>query len=1153
MPSVAVAVVGLCCILQSSGAPWTVLADFEGGPNGWGAEAGPIATVRQSGARAASGRRSLAVTLVNERPDMVRATWSVDVSDLRFAASTRFRFHIFGSRLAGAPHGGLIVRESGGAKGGGDSQWIAPIAGDVYTRERWQTIETAPLSEWTQPGWSVDADGRLDATQIGRIVFVAQLEVPSGSAKPFTFYMDRLEATNVARQQGRRAQAEVETQPRQVRPPLRGFVWRSRAHPAQVRFHNLRGWSASAYGAMDVRLVQSREEPLFGDPTARLDYSSRSGLGRIELIPPRPIPLPQGWNACQIWLFGNNWDWVPDASTPQVDVFVLVRDRTGETFRMQCGRVNWKFWGLLHRLTPRDPARDLGRASSGGNADGVIDEPSAFVGLELRNCGNREKRELYFDSVAFYREEAPRVTLRSQPKLPFPTPGSIVPPTIEATQVRVTRAGARYVFTSVSSGGTVRYVYTPRTGTLDDLTAECGDATFKPAAGGGPMWNAGGAMLEPGSPAVARTLLRAETRGSTLITRWRWAAGRRSVEYTLTLQIVGRSLTHTWDCPTREMAGLRLGRATGLRSGRYIAIPFFTFMGLRGAGALCDRGVFATHVPDWYVTNSSAFDGRSPQEDASAVSYTGSILYRPCTDGKLNPLHERCVLSVSPRFEEVLPRIANPPSPLTPILRNFMYTHLGGTTPDRFDGWLAQLRTYKAYGIDRLIVTQHEDSWTEGADVGQGPQEYTMTTSGPPDAGGDAAMKRYYAQVRALGHYVGPYNNYCDFSPLGLSFNEDYVTRTSEGEWQRSWPPTFNIRPAKAAEMAAKYGPMQARKYGVTATYCDVHTCVPPWLFVDYQAGTSGAGMFRTTFNAYGRVLTQQRVSYGGPAFSEGSHHCFYAGLIDGSYGQMGLPDPPKQPLLLDFDLLRLHPQGADISMLPGPYWDGGTYHCMATTIAYGHAGFFPFGDVPDSLRYYHLIGALQRRYIQERVTDIAYWDGVRFEGASEALQTGANLRGQVRVRYRNGLTVWVNRSADQTWEAPGPDGPMLLTPSAWLATAPDGFATWCTQEAGRRVSYVGDADLVFCDAGGTMRDFGPIQTSGMVVLRKTPDGALELIVAEGSDPIRVRQDRLGGATRCRAVGANGSELGDAAMRPVAGASIEISPIAGAVRYRFGR
>ncbi|MBI2297365.1 MAG: hypothetical protein HYU66_00185 [Armatimonadetes bacterium] len=729
--------------------------------------------------------------------------------------------------------------------------------------------------------------------------------------------------------------------------------------------------------------------------------------------------------------------------------------------------------------------------------------------------------------------------------VPVAAAHTAVEPDSPVNEVALAQIGNRWHWTCRAGGETIEYDYVPRTGTLSDLTVRQGEVSFKPADGAGLTWETGGESYGPADPRVTRRLLSARFDRDAVRTCWRLSVGGASVEYFLTLRAKGKSLIHEWRCTAPQMTGLSLGRAAGLTDGRLFMVPYYTVAGQGGAGILYDRGVYASHLLDWYVTDASHFYGGAARVSEHEVSYNGGCGYARLTDGTRNPLHERGFLTVSRRFEDVLPTIPNPPSPLTSVLRDYMYTHLGGTAPNRFDVWLEQFKRYRRYGIDKLIVTQHEDSWTQGADVGQGPEEYTMTVDGPPDAGGDSTLLRYYAGLRELGYYVGPYNNYTDYSPLGKSWAEENVTRLPDGEWQRVWPPCFNIRPLKAAEMQAHYAPAQHAKFGVNAQYCDVHTCIPPWADVDYQAGTPGAGKLRTTFESYGRLLMNNRPAYGGPSFSEGTHHVFYAGLVDGSYAQMGLPDPPSQPLLVDFDLRRLHPQGADLSMLPGAYWNDDEYDCMSATIAYGHAGFFPASGIPQACRYYYLVGALQREYVQVPVRDIGYWDGAQFVGISDALPRDVNRRGQLRVVYQSGLTVWVNRNAapwDLAAEVPG----LQLTQHGWLATHGDGFLTWSTRLGGRRLNYARCAAYTFAEAGGEWHDFGDLATDGEVCLRRDAEGGPRLIAIAGMT--RAAVPAGAGVTRVLASDESGKPLGEVKYARDGG-RIVFEAVAGAVNY----
>jgi len=83
------------------------------------------------------------------------------------------------------------------------------------------------------------------------------------------------------------------------------------------------------------------------------------------------------------------------------------------------------------------------------------------------------------------------------------------------------------------------------------------------------------------------------------------------------------------------------------------------------------------------------------------------------------------------------------------VTRTHLYTHVGGIALNRYDTWLATWRLFHRKGIENLIITQHEDAWSNGADVGQGGQEYTMCIEAAPEVG-DEKMIAYCKAVREM-------------------------------------------------------------------------------------------------------------------------------------------------------------------------------------------------------------------------------------------------------------------------------------------------------------------------------------------------------------------------------------------------------------------
>jgi hypothetical protein len=342
----------------------------------------------------------------------------------------------------------------------------------------------------------------------------------------------------------------------------------------------------------------------------------------------------------------------------------------------------------------------------------------------------------------------------------------------------------------------------------------------------------------------------------------------------------------------------------------------------------------------------------------------------------------------------------------------------------------------------------------------------------------------------------------------------------------RVWPPTYATNPLKALEMAKRYPRMVHDKFGCNTAYRDCHTAYPPWGQVDYRAGTPGAGRFDLNFRAWGALLDDGGDAYGGPVFSEGLHHWFSAGLVDGSYGQTNMSDAPSYPLLLDFDLRRVHPLGADISMTPGWEWGRGLYQCQAATIAYGHLGFLPIADLPVVGRYYYLQQALQSRYIMEPVESILYHrDGV-LQGTTDALKSGAFESSQVLARYENGLEVAVNCNPTSRWKATVGGKAYDLSTDAWAAAQGDDFEEFCTEIDGRRVGFVRSPEYMLADSGGRWYDFGLVATDGAVAIRRVHRAkhAYEVLVIAPATAIEVPAD-LG--TRAEAFNEEGRSLGE--------------------------
>nr|HQH73695.1 hypothetical protein [bacterium] len=200
-------------------------------------------------------------------------------------------------------------------------------------------------------------------------------------------------------------------------------------HAPLVDFNALDGWILEGRHGAQGELAVSQAQRVWESPVARLTYQGTSNESVITLRPPKPLPVPDGSNAATLWCYGNNWGWVPDPTTPQVEIVLLLQDSEDAIHPLAMNRVNWKEWWLIHKVIPPDLQEK---------------QPLRLVGIQIKGCANTENRELFLEDLCFIHESPAPLKFQPRPERgvdPFPGqsagantgPGRLPFPTREET------------------------------------------------------------------------------------------------------------------------------------------------------------------------------------------------------------------------------------------------------------------------------------------------------------------------------------------------------------------------------------------------------------------------------------------------------------------------------------------------------------------------------------------------------------------------------------------------------------------------------------------------------------------------------------------------------------------------------------------------
>ena len=952
------------------------------------------------------------------------------------------------------------------------------------------------------------------------------------------------------------------------------MVWAGRKppHVPLVDFDWLEGWQVECTEGAVADLIAAQRQRVWESPTGRLVYRGTSKQSTVVLRPPSPITIPDAVSATTIWVYGNNWSWAPEAGTPRTTISLLLLDKDNASHTLDLAQVGWKEWWLVHKVLPPS----------------LLDKkPLRFAGIRVTGGSNKEDRELYFEDLVFFQENPAPLSFEPRPqrginpfpgqspganigpgRLPFPTREETILPDNLTTDftTKLEQAGESWRFTYKDAETQLEYELKPGTRFWEPVIVKLNGTVV-----GRAMTEAG---LKFAAEPVNGRLIQAHPTGNELEAYWRATVNGTEVVIQSIVRLWQKSLVVDCFCLGGSATELSYGRIDGVERPELLLLPYMNYGG-HHLNVLMSRGkvpYFASVWMDWYRSNASA-PYSVDKIEGDKVQLNGGVRYLAKTDGKRNDLFERFFVTFSPIFEETLATIANPPAKGGREAATRLWQESWG--PNNYQREHERSKKLRAYGIERLTQCNHEITRRDGG------ESFTFRENAAPGRGGDNALIDYVAAQRALGWRSGLYTNYTDFAPVNAWWDTDRVMRRPDNNLVTAWPRCYSPKALFAVEADRKLAPLVQRKFGTNAAYTDVHTSVSPWDRTDFDARVPGAGTFAATFYAYGELLLHDQGVYDNHCWSEGNHQWLYAGLCAGNYGltysSLRLWEYPYLP---HFDLLKMHPLSVDIGVpWTSQFFTGkkdwqkpenivaSTDQFLAATIAYGHIGWLveETHGLRQTCRSYYMLQPLQSRYAMLKPQEIRYGTENGLVSSSEAFQSGAWRKSKLFILYPNGLRIWVNGNAGESWQIAGITHD--LPPFGWLALGMDGFLECSESLDGRRYDRVSSPEGIFLDGRGTWHRFDGIATAGSVAVRRakkgtglsiiTIDGVDQLLIAEpegsfAAEDVRTTIGAIAQAQKitARAFDETDRNLGDPAVRQT-DSGWEIRPPGSAVRLEI--
>ena len=549
------------------------------------------------------------------------------------------------------------------------------------------------------------------------------------------------------------------------------------------------GWKVSGCGAT---LDTTDLTKLWGEKVARVTYT-KTGPS-LTVTPAQPIAIPADADGIELWLFGpaNKGQ----GSKPQVTMLFV--DANGKQRRVNPvgNGSRWaknRWWGTTACILPKDMKRPL-KLVSFGYLRPILADPSDFF------C---------FDQLNAFQLKPVDIPDTRKMDLGFPTtPDTILPASMApGAKNAVARDGKAWIFTYEGKDAKVTYRYTPKDGSLGDITATInGGKPFQPAKDGGPRAKVAGVEFLPGETAIAPILHSCRLVDGKLVADWNWTKDGKSLDFTYRLSIKGKSLVVEADSAQLDVTAFDPGVASGVRKPQLFGL---TYLHNRWdyPRFLATPDFILSVFCDWYTTHAAECVegfGRCGLPSAAVLGpdsarLMGGNAYVPKTDGKLNPLHERFIITVSTDLKDTLPTIPNPRAKFYDEMSRLVcftraYSLQG--QPAHCDQELAFWKEMKQYGLTDLFLRYHAGQFRT-------PLENNRTTfemHGSESNGGDAVMVKLVTGLRKLYPRIGVYQDNRIIHPNDPRFDYSLVS-IRNGQFLEGWDGCYRPKPATVLKL----------------------------------------------------------------------------------------------------------------------------------------------------------------------------------------------------------------------------------------------------------------------------------------------------------------------------------------------------------------